>query len=392
MLWLKKRKIIFALALIFLFPLVSNASEDLGEEEKTDPFRASLFIQSGVGFIGFDDRDKFETATDSIYAEFRAEARTKEDTLAVSRQNFQKVNIAFPLYAGVQFQPFKNHFLSAAVGFIYDNESIVLTDRNGKAHNYNYTLQGIPFFIEYRFAIPNAFLSLSGESLFSLSARWYWMLPGTEIYSTWGYLSAKNSPLGNGFGISLGYLIGSWKQVRIYGDLGFNSISVQSDKSFTQIVPIYEKESEDKKPESARKARWDLGGIQLQIRVSFGAWERKPSLQELLPENSSSKNQTPDDLNREAPDDLKKEISNASFSSDEIQNPPSENASIQESDARETPAQESPIQESPADLNDFNPSSPQDEKNISQQKSPPQTIQNQPEKIPDDTSASETKQ
>ncbi len=274
--------------LLLLCALFAFADEE-NKIDEHDRSIVSLFVQPGISFLGFDDREKFQTATDSIYKDLMEEARTQEETLAVSRQTFQKVNLCFPVSAGIQVQFIEDHFLSAGVGFIYDNESIVLTDRLNKTHSYSYTLQAVPLYLEYRFAIPNSFISLSGESLFSIAARWYWMLPGTEIYSTWGHIKAELDPLGCGFGVSLGYLIGSWKNFKVYGDLGFTSISLKSKETFAKLVPLYDKPDEvTGESESTRKAKWDLGGLQMQIRVSFGAWNKPAPVEEApVPEQSA---------------------------------------------------------------------------------------------------------
>ena len=60
--------------------------------------------------------------------------------------------------------------------------------------------------------------------------------------------------------MSLGYLIASWNGVNIFGDIGFSSISVKSKETFADLVP----EGPDE------KAEWNIGGLQLQIRVSLG--------------------------------------------------------------------------------------------------------------------------
>lgn len=236
-------------------------------EEKTnlhDNSRISIFLQPAVSFLSFDQREYFQDAIDTIYEEFRSQALDEEETLSVAKQDFQKVNFCFPITGGLQFQIFQDNFISAGVSFIYDHESVVLTDRKNKSHNYDYTIQGIPFFLEYRFAIPTNLMSLSGESLFSISLRWYWALPGTEIYTTWGRLSAETPWYGSGFGLSVGYLLFSWKNLNVFGDIGFSTISVKSKKTYESIVPDGPDE----------KAKWDVGGIQLQIRVSFGVWNK----------------------------------------------------------------------------------------------------------------------
>ncbi|MCQ2060084.1 MAG: hypothetical protein MJY47_00655 [Fibrobacter sp.] len=235
-----------------------------------DNSHISIFLQPAVSFLSFDQREYFQDAIDTIYEEFRSQALDEEETLSVAKQDFQKVNFCFPITGGLQFQIFQDNFISAGVSFIYDHESVVLTDRKNKSHNYDYTIQGIPFFLEYRFAIPTNLMSLSGESLFSISLRWYWALPGTEIYTTWGKLAAETPWYGSGFGLSVGYLLFSWKNLNVFGDIGFSTISVKSKKTYESIVPDGPNE----------KAKWDVGGIQLQIRVSFGVWNKPKPVDE----------------------------------------------------------------------------------------------------------------
>lgn len=269
------------LKILFALLIVSTAYADEEVRVEHDNSRLSVFMQPAISFLSFDEREYFQKAIDTIYADFRAQAVDKEESLSVAKQNFQKVNFCFPVMGGIQFQVHKDHFLSAGIGFIYDKESVVLTDRKNKAHNYSYTIQGVPMFLEYRLAIPTSLITLSNGSLFSIGVRWYWTLPGTEIYTTWGKLEAENSPLGAGFGVSLGYLVTSWNGFNIYGDIGFSSISVESKERFADIVPDGPEE----------KAKWNIGGLQLQIRVSFGLWN-KPK-EPLLPKSGTESETAP---------------------------------------------------------------------------------------------------
>ncbi|MCQ2102441.1 MAG: hypothetical protein MJY98_04370 [Fibrobacter sp.] len=247
------------IALALLLIAGAALAEDKVEHDRS---RLSIFLQPSVSFLNFEEREYFQDAIDTIYHSFREDAQTESDSLNVAKQDFQKVNFCFPVTAGLQFQIFDDNFISAGLGFIYDNESVVLTDRKGRTHNYSYTIQGVPLFLEYRLGIPRNLMTLSGESLFSISLRWYWVLPGTEIYSTWGKLEAKTPVTGAGFGVGIGYLIASWKNFNIYGDIGFSSISVESSKTFADIVPDGPTE----------KAKWNIGGLLMQVRVSFGLW------------------------------------------------------------------------------------------------------------------------
>ena len=251
-------------SILVLFATLLLATGAIADDEETKPTRdlsrLSIFAQPSISFLSFDQRKYFQNAIDTIYTEFKSQAVDAEESLYVAKQNFQKVNFCFPVTAGLQYQVTEGHFLSAGIGFIYDNESVVLSDRKNKAHNYSYTIQGVPAFLEYRIAIPGNLITLSNGGLFSVAVRWYWTLPGTEIYTTWGKLEADNKPWGAGFGVSLGYLIASWNGLNVFGDIGFSTIKVESKETFADIVPDGPTE----------KAKWDIGGLQLQIRMSFG--------------------------------------------------------------------------------------------------------------------------
>ena len=255
------------LALVALF-LATGAFADDEQRIEHDRAKLSIFGQASISFLDFEARSYFQNAIDTIFTDFKSQAVDAEESLYVAKQNFQKVNFCFPIMGGIQYQVFNDQFISAGIGYIYDNESVVLTDRKNKAHNYSYTIQGVPMFLEYRVAIPTSLITLSNGSLFSIAVRWYWTLPGTEIYTTWGKLEAENSILGAGFGVSLGYLVTSWNGLNVYGDIGFSSISVKSKESFADIVPDGPTE----------KAKWNIGGLQLQIRASLGVINKKVAL------------------------------------------------------------------------------------------------------------------
>ena len=272
--------------LVLLVSLLLVANVSAGEETKAehDNSRLAVFAQGAISFLDFEERQYFQNAIDTIYADFRAQAVDAEESLYVAKQNFQKVNFCFPIMGGIQYQVREDHFISAGIGYIYDNESVVLTDRKNKPHNYSYTIQGVPAFLEYRLNIPTSLITLSNGGLFSLALRWYWTLPGTEIYTTWGMLEAENKPWGAGFGVSLGYLVASWNGLNVYGDIGYSTISVKSEKTFADIVPNGPDE----------KAKWNIGGLQLQIRLSLGVINKpKAKVEEKTEATKNAEKKTP---------------------------------------------------------------------------------------------------
>ena len=95
------------------------------EETSTrDRSKLSIFLQPAVSFLDFPEREYFQNAIDTLFYSFRQDALTESESLSVAKQDFQKVNFCFPISAGLQYQVFKDNFVSAGVSFIYDNESI----------------------------------------------------------------------------------------------------------------------------------------------------------------------------------------------------------------------------------------------------------------------------
>ena len=310
------------IALIASLLLATSAFADEEDSKPTrDNSKLAVFVQPAISFLSFDQRSYFQDAIDTIYKEFRSQAIDEEESLYVAKQNFQKVNFCFPITAGIQYQVHDGHFLSTGIGFIYDNESVVLSDRKNKAHNYSYTIQGVPLFLEYRLAIPTNLITLANGGLFSLALRWYWTLPGTEIYTTWGKLEADNKPWGAGFGVSLGYLIASWNGVNIFGDIGFSSISVKSKDSFEKIVP----DGPDK------KAEWNIGGLQLQIRMSLGVINKPPVR---LPKGNTDESALP-----------KKPATDTTGVKTTIENTPDTMSTVENAAAKESTVNAAPVEE-----------------------------------------------
>jgi hypothetical protein len=211
-----------------------------------------FFVSAGAQFITFGERSKFQTLLYAKYIEY--EKDYKEDSvgyISPIKQDFETVNLAFPISAGILWQFNDVHSLGLGVGFLYDNESVVLTDKQGKIHNFKYTLQAFPAFAEYRLLISPNFISLKNNDYFSLFLRYYWLLPYTEISSSWGNAKADFNPLGNGYGIFLGYRFWEWEGLSVFGEMGYLSLDAKSS-------------AQDRILDS-----WNLGGVAVLIRAMF---------------------------------------------------------------------------------------------------------------------------
>jgi len=213
-----------------------------------------FFASAGVQLTNFKERSKFQGLLDEQFDKYMDDYYSESSTgyVVPEKQNFQIVNLAFPLTAGIIWQFNEIHAIGLGTGFLYDKETIIIKNKRSEFKNLSYTLQGFPAFIEYRLGISESLISMKNVDYFSLLLRYYWMLPGTEIYSSdWGNAKADFDPLGNGFGIFLGYCFLKWEAFEIWGEMGYSSIDVKSSD------------------ENAILNSWNLGGISVMVRAVF---------------------------------------------------------------------------------------------------------------------------
>jgi len=212
-----------------------------------------FFASAGVQLINFKERSKFQGLLDEQYDKYTDDYMENSVGYVTPRkQDFQTVNLAFPLTAGMIWHFNEIHSIGLGAGFLYDNESVILKDKQSEFRNFSYTLQAFPLFMEYRLQISKNLISIRNVDYFSVLLRYYWMLPGTEIYSSdWGKAEADFEPLGNGYGVSLGYCFAKWEGFEIWGEMGYSSIDVKSSD------------------ENGILDSWNLGGISVMVRAVF---------------------------------------------------------------------------------------------------------------------------
>jgi len=211
-----------------------------------------FFISAGVQFINFKERSKFQELLNTKYKEY--ESDFKADTVGYVKpikQDFETVNLTFPLSAGIIWQFSDVHSLGLGIGFLYDNESVIITDKEDGIHNFKYSLQAFPVFAEYRLLISPNLISLNNNDYFSIFLRYYWLLPPTKISSSWGNAKADFESGGSGYGIFLGYRFWEWAGLSVFGEMGLLSLDVKSST------------------ENGILNSWNLGGISILIRAMF---------------------------------------------------------------------------------------------------------------------------
>jgi len=213
-----------------------------------------FFVSTGAHFITFKEGSKFRDSLKTKFKEYEDDYKKYKDSvnyIVPIKQDFETVNLIFPISAGIMWQFSDVHSIGLGVGFLYNTESVVLTDKEGTIHNFKYTIQAFPAFAEYRLLISPKLISLRDNDYFSLFLRYYWLLPPTKVKSSWGDARADFEPKGNGYGIFLGYRFWEWMGLSIFGEMGLTSLDAKSSA------------------ENAILDSWNLGGISILIRAVF---------------------------------------------------------------------------------------------------------------------------
>jgi len=241
-----------------------------GLDLDVDTSRIQLFLRGGIQFVDFAKRELFDADLQRRQQRLLSQAEDFEDSLRVRTevQNYQKVNFAFPLGAGVSWQFLPRHYAGVSLSFFHDYENAILTDRNGNHLELYYALQGVPLNLEYRYRIPTAIAELTNAKEFSLLLRRTWMLPGTEIYSSSGVVEARPSTFGHGWGIYLGYRAFKWRNIIIFGDLGYSSVSVSADGQWNDLIAGSADSS---------SVSWNTGGLSLNLSLMVKLFPREMS-------------------------------------------------------------------------------------------------------------------
>jgi len=211
-----------------------------------------FFASTGVQFIDFKERSKFQDHLDEQLKEYKEDYKKDSAGYVMpQKQDFQTVNLAFPITAGIMWQFNNIHAIGLGAGFLYDKESVIIKDKNSNFKNFSYTLKAFPLFVEYRLGISENLISIKNVDYFSVLLRYYWMLPGTGISSSWDNVKADFEPLGNGFGVFLTYCFSKWERVEIWGEMGYLNIDVKSSD------------------EKSTLDSWNLGGMSVMVRAVF---------------------------------------------------------------------------------------------------------------------------
>jgi hypothetical protein len=232
------------------------------DEERRDTSSWHLFVGGAVQFTEFTQRSYFIDEFESHRTRILAQEMSSEDSSLVRNQYqpYEQVNFAFPISLGINWHWSENHYSGIGAEWWHRRQEAMLTAPGGEQRIFAYSLQALPVFIEHRYLIPAEIATLNGADLFSIAVQYYWVLPPSYVKNNGRKAEITPQYQGNGWRIALGYEINAWKDFSFSGWLGYSSIKVNSETSWSDLLPALE-ESE--------KMDWDLGGLQMNVRLAW---------------------------------------------------------------------------------------------------------------------------
>ncbi len=285
-------------------------SSDQDSVYLADSSRFSIYLQAGIQFVDFDDRDRFFSEVQQTKTFMKMENSFGDEITIREQDTFEPVNFTIPLYIGFSSKITHNISLSTGIGYFFHTREIaILSEDEDEGKTFEYSLKAVPLFLEYRHKFSESLISIKEVRNFNFSFRWFWFLEQTEIRSTnrpiglakekirslestesqYTYtdidnlnhekiLKSKFNPWGNGGGIYLGYEFNQWKSISLEGDIGVNIVKIQGTNPWSSILPLSQTPSDSEKEAANFKeenATWNFGGLTIQIKFAyyFGSME-----------------------------------------------------------------------------------------------------------------------
>ena len=241
-------------------PSQTPAKPDTGNHRDTVTARLTkrhpaVSIWLGADFSDLDAKETFNAAL---------KARTTRDSLE-PLQSYESVHLAFPIgiQAVVPVGPWFDAVAKTRASSY--KQTAILGDKNKRSAGEEwYTVQTTLGGLGLRYYIPPALLSVTGGLGLYVQGLWLWNLGLTEIYTPYGYASARMEPLGCGYELQFGLqqaLTGPWQ---LAGSIGFVQQDHTSDRKWTELL-------RDAAP--AGKVHWGSSSLQANLALwyHFGA-------------------------------------------------------------------------------------------------------------------------
>lgn len=238
---------------------------DTQDDHRLYPF--SVFFKTQIKFIDFEQRERFQKELDHAETTLKSQQVDSELAARIRAQDFQKVNLSFPLFVGWQYRITQDLSLSGALGYLYHQQETLL-QIGDNSQVWAYILESFPLYIELSHLIPDNILSINEVNHLTIGGRIYGHYGDNRIRFGDKLIASQQESGYLGWAAFLGYEYLNWNRLTLNTEIEYSSLSAQSDSYWYELLP----NTSSEKPQSIA---WDLGGIALSFNL---AWNFGPAL------------------------------------------------------------------------------------------------------------------
>lgn len=239
--------------------------------EKSKLYPLSVHLKGQIKFLNFAQRDRFQRELDTRELQLKDQQIDPALAARIRAQDFQRVNLSFPIFMGFKYRPLKDWSLGASIGYFYhQTETLLLL--GDQSQEWSYALEGFPVYVEFAHLIPESIITLDEVNYLQIGGRIYGHYSKDKLLHK-GQTAQSQDQYGlSGWGAFLGYEYISWNRVTIYAELEYSSQQAQSSTRWDSLTPISPTDP-DVTAQEPSTISWDYGGIALSFNLEWNFGE-----------------------------------------------------------------------------------------------------------------------
>lgn len=239
--------------------------------EKSKLYPLSVHLKGQIKFLNFAQRDRFQRELDTRESQLKDQQIDPALSARIRAQDFQRVNLSFPIFMGFKYRPVKDWSLGASIGYFYhQTETLLLL--GDQSQEWSYALEGFPVYVEFAHLIPESIITLDEVNYLQIGGRIYGHYSQDQLLHKGNTAQSRDQYGLSGWGAFLGYEYMSWNRLTIYAELEYSSQEAQSSMRWDSLTPISPTDP-DKPTQEPTSITWDYGGIALSFNLEWNFGE-----------------------------------------------------------------------------------------------------------------------
>ena len=224
-------------------------------------YQYAFYLKSQIRFINLSQRTLFQSELSEAETTALEQQTNDESRAKINAQDYQQVNLAFPILMGFKYRPTKVWALGIGMGYLYHQQE-TLMQLGSQNQEWSYAVESFPIFLEVSHLISSNIIQVTDVNQFHIGARIFAHYGNNSLLSR-GKVAISEKEFGyDGWGAFLGYEYFSWKYVSINTEVEYSQMTIQSKLPWAELLPKSQLENE-------ALTQWDMGGIAISFTLEW---------------------------------------------------------------------------------------------------------------------------